>query len=160
MGEGGISHRESPGKAREGAETAPKGGPHVPAQPSPGEEGGGRAAGGPQLPPPSLPLGCPRRPSSTQKLPPTLRWAVNHMPSLSLGPSLGEAAPSHAPLKTTVPPPLPRSLTADHYLRLPPEESRRHGPGLQVTTDLCLTSVNFGALYNPWLTSWSRSIGL
>lgn len=25
VGEGGISHRESPGKAREGAETAPKG---------------------------------------------------------------------------------------------------------------------------------------
>lgn len=32
-GEGGISHHESPRKAREGAETAPKGGPHAPAQP-------------------------------------------------------------------------------------------------------------------------------
>ena len=122
MGEGGISHRESPGKAREGAETAPKGGPRVPAQPSPGEE---RTGG--QLEVPSIPhhyclsvapAAPPTPPSSTQKLPPTLCCAFNYMPSLSLGPdtSPGEAISSHTPLKMT------QSLTptqqpdsADHY---------------------------------------------
>lgn len=100
VGEGGISHHESPGKAREGAETAPKGGPRVPAQPSPGEE---RAGG--QLEVSSIPhhpclsvapAAPPTPPSSTQKLPPTLCCAFNYMPSLSLGPDTSPGKPHPA----------------------------------------------------------------
>lgn len=40
VGEGGISHHKSPRTAREGAETAPRGGPHAPAQLSPEEASG------------------------------------------------------------------------------------------------------------------------
>lgn len=42
MGEGGISHHESPKKARDGVEMASRGGPHAPAQPG---GGGGRQQG-------------------------------------------------------------------------------------------------------------------
>lgn len=67
VGRGGISHHESPRKARERAETAPSGGPVN--QPSPEEAG--PAAGGSKPPAPSLPLGgpqpiLPKPPMSTQ----------------------------------------------------------------------------------------------
>lgn len=78
VGEGGISHHESPRKVREGAETAPRGGPRAPAQP----RGGRQVVGGPKPPPPGLPPGGPAHPPqapllSTQECPLTLCCAMN-----------------------------------------------------------------------------------
>ena len=151
-----MSLPEKPGRGRRRHQRA-----DPVSQPSPVQ--GRRGAGG-QLEVPSFPhhhrlsaarASPPTPPSSTQKRPPTLCWAINHRPSLSLGPSPGEATPSHTRLKMTVPPPLPSSLTAYHYLWAAPRRVPEACPGLQMATDLCLTSANFGALYNLWLTSWN-----
>lgn len=64
-GEGGISHHEFPRKAREGAETAPRGGPRAPAQP----RGDRQVMGGPKPPPPSLPVGGPAHPPQASPTP-------------------------------------------------------------------------------------------